>query len=336
MGSSAAPTPPTAPRKDHVQTWHGQRFTDPYYWLRQKGSPDVESYLKAENAYTEAVTAELEPFAKALYAEMLGRIRQTDLGVPTRRGAFYYYSRTVEGLQYPIRCRKPAAADGSFEAGAAEEVVLDQNEMAKGLKFLSIGEFEVSDDGRRLLYSTDTTGFRQYSLFVKDLATGSGAGSARRAGDERLVGGGRRDGLLRDRAPGDQALGHAVAAAARGLAREAPRGDGRAVLDRRGAHEGQEVRGARQPLDRHLGPVDAAGRPAERNVRGRAPAREGPQVRRRAPRRHALHPHEQGREELQARRGAARRPVAGALEDARRGTGPTSSSTRWSCSATTW
>jgi oligopeptidase B len=173
MGTSPAPKPPTAPRKDHVQTWHGQPFADPYYWLREKGSADVESYLKAENAYTEAVTADLKPFAEALYAEMLGRIKQTDLGVPTRQGRFYYYSRTVEGLQYPIRCRKPAAPDGTFGEGAAEEVLLDQNEMAKGLKFLSIGEFEVSDDARQLLYSTDATGFRQYSLFHKDLATGA-------------------------------------------------------------------------------------------------------------------------------------------------------------------
>jgi oligopeptidase B len=173
MGPSPAPTPPAAPRKDHVQTWHGQRFADPYYWLREKGSADVESYLKAENAYTEAMTAEMKPFAEALYAEMLGRIKQTDLGVPTRQGRFYYYSRTVEGLQYPIRCRKAAAPDGSFVEAAAEEVLLDQNEMAKGLKFLSIGEFEISDDARRLLYSTDTTGFRQYSLFLKHLATGA-------------------------------------------------------------------------------------------------------------------------------------------------------------------
>ena len=173
MGSSAAPTPPSAPRKDHVQTWHGRAFTDPYYWLREKGSPEVESYLRAENAYTEATTADLAPFVEALYAEMLGRIKQTDLGVPTRRGSFYYYSRTVEGLQYPIRCRKAAAPDGSADEAAAEEVLLDQNEMAKGLKFLSIAEFEVSDDARRLLYSTDATGFRQYSLYVKDLATGA-------------------------------------------------------------------------------------------------------------------------------------------------------------------
>ncbi len=172
MGSSAAPTPPQAPRKDHTQVFHGQSFVDPYYWLREKGSTDVEKYLEAENAFVEATAADVKPFSEALYQEMLGRIKQTDLSVPTRIGPFHYYRRTVEGLQYPIRCRKPAGDDGALREDAPEEVLLDQNEMAKGLAFLSIGEFDVSDDDRRLMYSTDETGFRQYQLFVKDLMTG--------------------------------------------------------------------------------------------------------------------------------------------------------------------
>ncbi len=171
-GARPAPTPPEAPRKDHAQVWHGRTFVDPYYWLREKGSPDVEKYLEAENAYTEATTGDLKPFADTLYEEMLGRIKQTDLSVPTRIGRFYYYRRTVEGLQYPIRCRRPAGPDGAYSEAAPEEVLLDQNEMAKGLAFLSIGEFEVSDDDRQLVYSTDDTGFRQYKLFVRDLGTG--------------------------------------------------------------------------------------------------------------------------------------------------------------------
>jgi len=194
LGSSSAPTPPVAPRKDHAQVWHGRTFVDPYYWLREKGSPDVVSYLEAENAYTEATTADLAPFREALYAEMLGRIKQTDLSVPAREGRFYYYRRTVEGQQYPIRCRKPAGPDGSFRESAPEEVLLDQNEMAKGLPFLSVAAFEVSDDDARLLYSTDETGFRQYRLFVKDLKTGAVQGplaervtSATWAADNRTV-----------------------------------------------------------------------------------------------------------------------------------------------------
>jgi oligopeptidase B len=172
-GSAPAPAPPVAPRHDHTDTWHGRTFVDPYHWLRGKGSPEVVRYLEAENAYTEATTADLEPFAEALYVEMLGRIKQTDMSVPARDGRFYYYRRTVEGLQYPIRCRKPAGPDGALVESAAEEVLLDQNAMAKGLPFLSIGAFEVSDDDTRLLYSTDETGFRQYRLFLKDLKTGA-------------------------------------------------------------------------------------------------------------------------------------------------------------------
>jgi oligopeptidase B len=175
LGAGGA-VPPVAPRKEHVNTYHGQPYPDPYHWLREKGSTDVEAYLTAENAYTEAVTAGLKPFAEALYAEMLGRIKQTDLSVPVRNRGFYYYSRTVEGLQYPIRCRKPAAEDGSFVESAQEEVLLDQNEMAKGKPFLSVGAFAVSDDDGKLLYSTDETGFRQYNLFLKDLATGAVSG----------------------------------------------------------------------------------------------------------------------------------------------------------------
>ncbi len=186
--------PPTALRRDHVQVFHGQTFKDPYYWLREKGAPDVVAYLEAENAYTQAATASLQPFADALYAEMLGRIQQTDLGAPTRVGRHYYYNRTVEGLQYPLRCRKPAAADGTFQAGAAEEVLLDPNEMAKGKPFLSIGEFSVSNDDGHLLYSTDEIGFRQYKLFVKDLKSGAVRGplaervtSVAWAGDNKTV-----------------------------------------------------------------------------------------------------------------------------------------------------
>jgi oligopeptidase B len=173
MGSSPVLTPPVAPRKEHTQVFHGRSFPDPYFWLREKGTPDVEKYLEAENAYTEATSADVKPFSEALYEELLGRIKQTDLSVPTRIGGFYYYRRTVEGLQYPIRCRKPAAADGGYQESAPEQVLLDQNEMAKGKPFLSVGDFEVSDDAAQLLFTTDDTGFRQYKLFVKDIGTGA-------------------------------------------------------------------------------------------------------------------------------------------------------------------
>ncbi|MBI4911168.1 MAG: S9 family peptidase [Acidobacteria bacterium] len=164
--------PPVAPRKDHVNTWHGKAYPDPWHWLRGKGTPAVEDYLKAENAYTEAVTKDLKPFSEALYKEMLGRIKQTDLSVPVRRGRYFYYSRTVEGLQYPIVCRRAEAPGHAYDEKAPEEVLLDQNEMAKGLKFLSIGTMVASDHDTKLAYTTDETGFRQYRLFFKDLVSG--------------------------------------------------------------------------------------------------------------------------------------------------------------------
>jgi oligopeptidase B len=165
--------PPQARQVEHLSIRHGQRINDPYFWLRDKSNPEVIRYLEAENAYTEALTKDLQPFAATLYREMLGRIKQSDLSVPTRRGAFYYYSRTQQGKQYPIQCRKKAAADGSFDDKAAEEVLLDENELARGVKFLSVAAFEVSDDATLLAYTTDTTGFRQFELHVKDLRTGA-------------------------------------------------------------------------------------------------------------------------------------------------------------------
>ena len=172
MATDPAPRPPVAPQRPHLSLWHGEQVNDPWFWLREKTSPEVVAYLKAENAYTEAMTKDLKPFSEALYKEMLGRIKQTDLSVPVRRGAYYYYSRTEEGKQYPIQCRRKAAKGGADDPKAAEELLLDQNELAKGLKFLSLGGMAVSDDDRTLLYSTDDTGFRQYRLFTKDLVTG--------------------------------------------------------------------------------------------------------------------------------------------------------------------
>ena len=170
--SQAPIKPPLAPTVAHVVNWHGQEVSDPWFWLREKDSEPVLSYLKAENAYTEATTADLKPFASKLYEEMLSRIQQTDLDVPVRKGLWYYYSRTVEGQQYPIRCRRKASAAMAYDPQAAEEVLLDQNEMAKGKAYLSIGDFEVSDDAAYLLFTSDETGFRQYKLYRKNLASG--------------------------------------------------------------------------------------------------------------------------------------------------------------------
>ncbi|BDU74465.1 S9 family peptidase [Mesoterricola silvestris] len=163
---------PAAPTVAHVDLRFGESIADPYAWLRNRTDPEVLKYLEAENAHTEAATAGLKPLREALYKEMLGRIKQTDLSVPVRKGRFYYYTRTEEGKQYPIRCRKAAGPSLAFDAAAPEEVLLDLNEMAKGLTFLGVEDVSVSDDGNLLLYCTDTTGYRQYDLHLKDLRTG--------------------------------------------------------------------------------------------------------------------------------------------------------------------
>lgn len=166
------PRPPIAKRVDHAQVWHGRTFVDPYFWLREKTNPEVVAYLEAENAYTAAETKPLQPFVDALNAEMLARVKQADLDVPTREGAFHYYAKTLEGKQYPVFCRRAAGKDGADDAAAPEQVLLDQNAMAEGLPFLSIATRRPSDDGSKLAYLVDTTGFRQYALRVRDLATG--------------------------------------------------------------------------------------------------------------------------------------------------------------------
>jgi len=160
------PTPPAAERRPHVDTLFGDVRSDDYFWLRQKTDPSVRAYLEAENAYADQVMAPIAPLRETLYREMLGRIRQTDLSVPYREGGFYNYTRTEEGKQYPIYCRKRGSLD------EPEEVLLDLNQLAVGQTFMGLGAFRVSDDGNLLAYSLDTTGFRQYALFVKDLRTG--------------------------------------------------------------------------------------------------------------------------------------------------------------------
>jgi oligopeptidase B len=161
------PPPPVAEHRPHVTEIHGDRLVDPYHWLREKDNPDVTAYLHAENAYTDAVTKDTEAFQQALYAEMLARIKEDDTSVPYRRGRHFYYSRTETGKQYPIYCRKAESLD------APEQIVLDLNALAAGHPFFSLGAYTVSDDGRWLAYSTDVTGFREYTLFIKDLDTGS-------------------------------------------------------------------------------------------------------------------------------------------------------------------
>src|ERR1700674_1775499 len=164
--SSSLPAPPVAKKAPKTTEINGRTMVDNYYWLRDKKNPEVKAYLEAENAYTEAVMKPTEGLQKKLYDEMLSRIKETDVEVPYKEGDYFYYSRTEEGKQYQMHCRKKGGMD------APEEVVLDVNEMAKGQKFMSLGAYNVSDDGNLVAYTTDNTGFRQYTLAVKDLRTG--------------------------------------------------------------------------------------------------------------------------------------------------------------------
>ena len=160
------PRPPVAKKIPKTTQIHGETRVDDYFWLREKDNPAVIEYLKTENAYADAIMESTKGFREALYKEMLARIKETDMEVPYKQGDYFYYTRTEEGKQYPVFCRKKGSVEG------AEEVTLDMNEMAKGHPFFSIGGYDVSDDGNLLAYSTDTTGFRQYELHVKDLRTG--------------------------------------------------------------------------------------------------------------------------------------------------------------------
>ena len=132
----------------------------------KRENPDVINHLKAENEYADALMKPTQAFREALYKEMLGRIKETDEQVPYRQGEYFYYSRTEQGKQYPILCRKK----GSLTA--AEEVTLDLNKMAEGQKFFSLGAYQMSTDGNLLAFSTDVVGYRQYKLHVKDLRNG--------------------------------------------------------------------------------------------------------------------------------------------------------------------
>jgi len=165
-GSAAPDKPPMAEKKSKTTDIHGEQLVDEYFWLREKTNPAVLAHLKAEDAYAEQLMKPTAALQEKLYKEMLSHIKQTDTNVPYRWGNYFYYSRTEEGKQYPIFCRKKGSLD------APEEVVIDQNELAKGQKFMSVGLFVPSDDGNLLAYSTDNTGYRQYTLQIKDLRTG--------------------------------------------------------------------------------------------------------------------------------------------------------------------
>jgi oligopeptidase B len=165
-GGSLTPTPPITEKKSKVTVVHGDTLRDDYFWLREKSNPAVLAHLDAENSYTAAMMAPTSGLQDRLYKEMVGHIKETDTSAPHRWGGFLYYSRTEQGKQYSILCRRKGSLD------APEEILLDLNELAKGLPFMALGTLVPSDDGNLLAYTTDSTGYRQYVLHVKDLRTG--------------------------------------------------------------------------------------------------------------------------------------------------------------------
>jgi oligopeptidase B len=159
--------PPRAPKRPQVTTLHGRTLVDDYAWLRDASNPEVRAYLEAENAYADAMMADTVPGQDCLYDEMVRRMPQTDETVPSRDGDYWYYSRTEGGRQYLLMCRRKG------DLAAPEELLLDLNELASGTSYLHLAVYEVSDDGRLLAYATDTTGYRQNTMRIKDLITGA-------------------------------------------------------------------------------------------------------------------------------------------------------------------
>ena len=157
---------PIAPKRPKNITTHGEARNDPWFWLRDVDDPETMGYLRAENAYTEAAMAPEEALQERLYQEMRGRIKEDDSTVPEKEGDYYYYTRFEEGLQYPIHCRK------HLSLVAPEEVLIDVNELAKGLDYCRVGNWENSPDHRWLAYSVDTDGSEIYTIVIKNLESG--------------------------------------------------------------------------------------------------------------------------------------------------------------------
>ena len=158
---------PTAPKRPYEITQHGYTRIDNYYWMRDRSDPEVLKYLHAENDYLEEIMGHTKSLQGTLYAEMKGRLKETDSTVPEKRGDYFYYSRAEEGRQYPIYCRKKGALD------APEEVLLDQNDLAEGKTFCSVGALTVSPDGNKLAFSVDIEGGEVYTVYIKDLVSGA-------------------------------------------------------------------------------------------------------------------------------------------------------------------
>jgi oligopeptidase B len=173
------PSPPTAERRPHVLTAHGDERVDEYYWLNNRNDPAVIAHLDAENTYTDAVTAQSKALQDELFEEIRSHVQETDLSVPVRHGAWWYYSRTIEGQPYAVHCRQPAHGDDRTppdigETPAADEqVLLDGNLEAQGHDYFRVGVFDLSPDQQLLAWAKDVDGSERYQLRFRDLATGA-------------------------------------------------------------------------------------------------------------------------------------------------------------------
>lgn len=167
--------PPVVEKKDHPVSAHGQTWNDSYFWLREKETPAVIDYLKAENNYAEKTLKPTDAFQKKLYDEMLGRIKEDDLSVPVKRKGFFYYSRTEKGKSYSIYCRKVVSESRDKTQGSLagpEQIFLDVNQLAEGSENFDLGVLSLSPNQKLLAYSWDNTGSETYTLQVKNLETG--------------------------------------------------------------------------------------------------------------------------------------------------------------------
>ncbi len=166
-------TPPMAMRQPKDVSVHDDVRIDDYYWLRDRTKPETDAYLKAEADYTADWFKPLAEFKENLYQEMLSRVKQADEGVPVRNGKYFYFSRTLEGAQYPVYLRRPVIGpQRSYSEQAPEQLLLDMNAMVAGKKYLELASQVVSPDGRRLAYALDETGGHENTLYAKDIASG--------------------------------------------------------------------------------------------------------------------------------------------------------------------
>ena len=173
-------TPPLAKRVETRREFHSDVFIDPYEWLRDKSTPEVLSYLEAENDYADQTNAHLEPLRQRIFDEIKARTKETDLSVPVRRGDWWYYARSFEGKQYGVQCRcavkdpadwDPPIFDEHTEI-PGEQVLLDENVEAEGHDFFSLGAASISPDGNVLAYSVDVVGDERYTLRFRNLRSG--------------------------------------------------------------------------------------------------------------------------------------------------------------------